>query len=214
MAYQTIANWCLNCATSDLPNDDLFKQLMLQAACSIIAGGGGGGGGGGVVAVESCRVITDAGAWGNPGDIINDIRFFNTAVLPPEQVGQIFINETTGETVEGVDGTNSEVCPEDALGADCATSLFVKTCAGDAANGALVSSSVTGASTVTAGKWSVSIVNVGNANGTVDGQPLLPGETFNATGYITQTGSLTQTMYLPAVTMDGTGTTLRVRTFV
>lgn len=78
-------------------------------------------------------------------------------------------------------------------------------------NGVLVSTTVTNAGSVAAGRLSVSIVNVGAANGLVDGQPLLPGESFNLEAVFDNTD---RRLYdLPAISYDGTGTSLRIRTF-
>lgn len=214
MALQTIANWCSACTTTSLVSNEQFKNLALQAMCSIISGGGGGGGSG-IVVLETCLKVTADGAWGDIGDTVNMLQFFDTAVDPPTLSDTQYFNVTSRAFVTGITSSNSEPCPEETLGADCETSLHVMQCPQDVVNGSLVSSSVTGAGATTQNLWSISIINVGSAAGVLDGQPFLPGEVFNLTGseYVWPGGG-TLLKTLPQITYDATGTTFRIRTFV
>lgn len=58
----------------------------------------------------TCLQITVAGAYGAIGDRIKLIRWFDTSTNPPTEIAQVFINETTGAVVTGVNNTNSQPC--------------------------------------------------------------------------------------------------------
>ena len=69
-----------------------------------------------------------------------------------------------------------------------------------------VASSAAGATTANA--FSVSIVNVGAANGSVQGVPLLPGESVSYVGYHDVVAGVVRR--LPAIAYDGTGTVIHI----
>lgn len=67
---------------------------------------------------------------------------------------------------------------------------------------------VTASGTIAAGKYSVAISNIGSAAGVVDGQTIAVGQSINMTAI-----DKNNTLYLlPAITYDGTGTTLSITT--
>lgn len=207
-----ITDWCLNCDDIEIPTDDVFKGLVIQALCSIIAGGGGGGGSG-TTAIEACRVVTTAGAWGAIGDLITEVRFFSGD--PPALTSTVYFNETAGGTVvTGITAGNSAPCPGESQGADCDSPLFVMECNQTTGEVVLTSTAVTAPATIAAGFWSVSIDNVGAAAGVVNGISLPAGRSFSATGYVAYPpgSSPKQMAYLPEILIDGTGTTLNVVT--
>ncbi len=65
--------------------------------------------------VDLCHIIIVPGAYGAIGDRIKEIRWFDTSVIPPTQVAQVFINENTGLVVTGITPANSEPCGTDAV---------------------------------------------------------------------------------------------------
>jgi len=69
-------------------------------------------------------------------------------------------------------------------------------------------SAQTAAYATAAGLYSVSVSNIGLANGTVLGVPILPGQTVNFSGYYDEQTKVMNR--LGAIAMDGTGTTLHV----
>ncbi len=75
-------------------------------------------------------------------------------------------------------------------------------------NGVVTSVSATGSGTVAAGKYSVSVLNAGSANGTFNGQTILPSQSITLTGYYDNFDSIFYR--LPAIAYDGTGTTLSI----
>lgn len=202
----------IDCGTVPVGNN--FNRVVAAALCQI-AEGGGGGGGNGVVVVETCLLVTDAATGISPGDIINMLQFFDTTVEPYVLTATLYFNVTTRALVTSVDASNSEPCPEESLGGDCETALHVMSCPQNVLNGSLVSETVTGVGATTSNLWSVSIINVGAADGVLDGQPFLRGEVFNLTGseYVWPGGG-TLLKTLPPISYDATGTTFRIRTFV
>lgn len=72
----------------------------------------------------------------------------------------------------------------------------------------LTRSAVTGAGSVAAGAYSVTIANVGSANGTVLGVAILPGQVLNFDTVADEANKVFE--LLPAIAYDGTGTTLHL----
>lgn len=66
----------------------------------------------------------------------------------------------------------------------------------------------TSSGTITAGAFSISIANVGNANGIVLGENIVPNQTINITAM--QNPVTRKLLLLPSISYDGTGTTLSV----
>lgn len=62
--------------------------------------------------VTDCLLVTVTGAWGEAGDIIQHIRWFDTAQTPPTSFIDTYINTVTNEAVVGLDATNSVACQE------------------------------------------------------------------------------------------------------
>ena len=69
-------------------------------------------------------------------------------------------------------------------------------------------SAQTGVYATAAGLRSVSVTNVGTANGTLLGAPILPGQTVNFEGYFDEQSR--EFVRLDAIAMVGTGTVLHV----
>ena len=78
------------------------------------------------------------------------------------------------------------------------------------ANAAVTRLASSAAGTTAAGLASVSITNVGAANGVAGGVPLLPGETVTFEAYLDPVANVFNR--IPAVAYDGTGTVLHVTT--
>jgi hypothetical protein len=60
--------------------------------------------------VVSCLRVTVAGAWGSLGDIISDVRWYDTSTTPPTLTSQVYINQVTQAVVAGVLPANTEPC--------------------------------------------------------------------------------------------------------
>lgn len=190
MAENNFTEFCLTECANCTPSVTEFRRRVLQALCNISAAGPGGGGTSGPTAQSF--VFTDS----------NGAPFI--VLLTPGDPPTVEYFELDGVTPFVPVGAASPA------GTTCNNPVQVAVCADNFA-GALVSSTVTGPVTIPIGKLSVSVINVGAANGVVDGQPLLPGEAFSVEGFWSPgSGGV---FVLPAISIDGTGTTLRVRTF-
>lgn len=189
---------------------DNAVNIALRILCAIATNTAGSSGGSGVSVVQSCLIVTTAGAWGSVDDIINAIQFFDTTVAPPVLTATVYFNVTTQAVVTGVTAGNTAPCPDDALGTDCDTPLYTKTCA-DAAGAVGITSLVTTAGgTLAAGSWSASFMNVGTTDASVNGAILGAGKSVNYTGYVSHVGQNTQTLFLPAIPYDPLTSTLRI----
>lgn len=100
----------------------------------------------------------------------------------------------------GVDGSQLNLVGEDIV--------YPGACSPDYVNGAVSRMVANGAGSIGPGKNSVSIMNVGAANGLVLGNPLLPGDSFHADAYFDYTDNMFKR--LPAISYDGSGTTLHI----
>lgn len=209
MAIPVLSEWCASCDLVEIPTNDVFKALAVQYFCS----GGGGGGGSGIVVTENCLIVTSDGAWGSEGQVIDEYVFFNTAVDPPVETARLWYNRALVAYVTGIDSSNSEACPDELFGSSCDTPLYQSTCFEPAIEATLTSTLETSAGTITAQKYSVSIDNIGNAAGEVDGITLPAGRsvTFNAYHVEPGSGTAGRDLVLPDITFDATGTQFVIR---
>lgn len=198
---------------------------------------------------QGCLTVTSEGDWGEVGDTIQVLRFFNSAIIPTVYFYTIYINTRTNASVVGITDENTEPCPGGSPWAfeyficDDGNQKIVRLC-GDSCTDYTVeyldldrttttepeewnlvtagpcpdfvtnaTSNVsrvnaTGAGSVTGGALGVSITNVGNANGIVLGEDIYPNQSINLGAAY---NNFNNTFYfLPAITYDGTGTTLSI----
>lgn len=86
------------------------------------------------------------------------------------------------------------------------TALVSCAAGGSTAAATVTRSTPTGSGTIIAGKLSISIVNIGSASGTVDGETLVANQAWNISVLEFENVSYT----LPAVTYNATGTTFSI----
>jgi len=58
-----------------------------------------------------CLQVSVAGAWGEVGDIIQVLRWFDTRQVPPTSFSTVYINTTTNTAVTGITTSNTVECP-------------------------------------------------------------------------------------------------------
>lgn len=69
-----------------------------------------------LVPVSDCAAVTVEGAWGNVGDVIQIIRWFDPAQIPATSFTTVYINTRTNLAITGlivapiVDGGNADPC--------------------------------------------------------------------------------------------------------
>lgn len=184
MAFPTLADFCAaGCDLNSISNEE-FKSLVIQYICSGGGGGGGGGPVGGALEATQQDVLTAQQA------ALTELA----ALVAAQLAGDTQINSNLADAITELQAINTN------------TTNFET-----GQNGTLLSTTETTPGATTAGLMSVSIINVGTEPGVVDGQPFLPGESFNKEAiYDTE---LRRLYRVPAVSFDGTGTELRVRTF-
>lgn len=121
---------------------------------------------------------------------------------------------TTGRAYAIYDPTTSTTIFHDTITNGVIPANQIVTCPNENAatpvNGVVAFQRVTAGGTVTAGKASVSIGNAGEANGTVLGSELLPGEAITFNAYVDT--ATHQFVRVPAIAYNATGTVFHITT--
>lgn len=147
---------------------------------------------------SECLTVTEEGAWGSVGDVIQALRWFDGGQVPPTSFVVVYVNTNTNAIVTGVTNDNTEPCSSGGDG--CCTFTNVT------AN--VERRTETAAGNTPGGDLSVSFTNVGSANGVVAGQAIYPGQTVNITAFTNEFTKIVS--FVPLISYDGTGTTLSI----
>ena len=59
---------------------------------------------------SECLTVTVGGAWGEIGDIVQALRWFDPCQIPPTSFITVWVNTNTNAIVTGIDNTNTEPC--------------------------------------------------------------------------------------------------------
>ncbi len=103
--------------------------------------------------IEDCVVVTVAGDWGNIGDVIQVIRWFDPAQKPPVTYVNLYINTRLNKAVTGITTDNSTPCKSfEVVGNPCwiigNTEAEIQTILNAGIGGVLVTTSITLTSTL------------------------------------------------------------------
>jgi len=147
--------------------------------------------------VTDCLTVTVAGSWGEIGDTLQVLRWFNAAEVPPVSFTNYYINTRTRLMVTGITTDNTSPCASGGGGGG-----------GDYTSGTATVAPIiaAGSGTVTSGANRVTVQNVGPAAGVVAGVALAIGQSVEFNAFSNPAVSIYYS--LPAITYDGTGTSL------
>lgn len=188
------------CAPGCQPN--VANELAVRAEPTTGTGGGGSGGGG--IEVDQYDTSGFPVCFEEEGVVTQwhtyeRVRFNNTTSTETSRQRRWFNPVTLQDTATQPSGTVVTCAAEEEEEA-----------AWTAANAATTFVAATGAGSTAAGLAAVTVTNVGAANGTVSGTPILPGETVSFAAY---SDPVARTFVrVPSITYNGTGTTLHVAT--
>lgn len=106
----SVASFGRSCGCSDPTEKQLLSSilsalntLICKTKCCLVP-------------VSDCAAITVAGAWGEVGDVIQIIRWFDPAQIPATSFTTVYINTRTNLAVTGVvigteeEGGNADPC--------------------------------------------------------------------------------------------------------
>lgn len=173
----------INCSRVAGLNESDFKITLIKLLCEIADNTAGGGGGSAVATIE--YFICDNGTQKIVQICYDGCSVISVTFLTLDRVASTAPADW-GDVVAGVCGAGAAI-------AGSATTTYVSATAGGS---------------VTAGAYSATIRNVGDANGTVGGVALFPGEEVSYQAFVDPVTNIFKK--LPALGYDATGTTFHV----
>jgi hypothetical protein len=153
-----------------------------------------------LAAVTDCVTVTVAGSYGQIGDTIQVIRWFDSTQVPPTSFVTTYINTRTQLVVDGITSSNTSPCTSGGGGGGGGAYST-----GTATIGPVLTST---SGTVAAGSNKVVFQNVGSSPALVQGIALGVGQSVEFNSFANPAA---QVFYrLPAITYDGSGTSLYI----
>lgn len=143
--------------------------------------------------ISECLTVTIEGDWGEVGDVIQALRWFDPCQIPPTSFIVVYVNTNTNTIVTGVDGTNTEPC-----------TVEVSPTTWTAGTSVVTRDTTSAAGSTTANIFGVTITNIGTVDGTVGGETLAPNQTLNLGAFSYEVNN---TVYrVPSIAYNATGT--------